>query len=75
MKIKSLETYEQACHRVPKQELSPEHSARKKELDRELAVLRKQLAYLESDLERMEILTPDQLGAIDDKLFFRGLPW
>jgi hypothetical protein len=67
MKIESLRDYEQALHIVPKRELPPDLQTRKDALDKELEVLSKHLSFLESDLERMVVMHPGDLGAIAGK--------
>jgi hypothetical protein len=67
MQLTSLKEYDKACRIVPKRVLSTENMIKKAVLDRELNILNKQLSYLEVDLEKMVIMTPDELGPIDFK--------
>jgi hypothetical protein len=67
MQITSLEAYNEACHLIPKRELPPELKTIKDTLDKELEILHKHLSYLESDLDRMEIMAPGDVGALAGK--------
>jgi hypothetical protein len=66
MEIKSMQAYKEACHIVPKVELPPELQTRKDVLDKELAILYKQLEYLNHDLDRMVVMDENP-GVIQNK--------